>query len=102
VAWFAGAIVNYFLNRWAWGRRGRASRFREVLPYWGTAVASLVISTATAKAASMLSHHVPHTEATLIVGATYLITNGVLFVGKFVLFHFVIFTDGRPAHDPTV
>ena len=38
-----------------------------------------------------------HTVATVLVGAAYLVTYGVLFVAKFLLFHYVIFTDRRPA-----
>src|SRR5262249_15441107 len=34
LAWLAGAIPNYWLNRsWTWGRRGRPSVRREILPY---------------------------------------------------------------------
>ena len=34
LAWLAGAIPNYVLNRsWTWGRRGRPSLRREVVPY---------------------------------------------------------------------
>ena len=34
IAWLAGALPNYWLNRrWTWGRRGRPSLMGEVLPY---------------------------------------------------------------------
>ena len=95
-AWLAGAIVNYVLSRtWAWGKRGRPSALREVLPFWATSVACLFASTWT----SALAHdHAPevtssHPLQLAFVGAVYLGTYGVLFVAKFLLFHFVIFTD---------
>ena len=56
-AWLAGAIVNYVLSRtWAWGKRGRPSALRELLPFWATSVACLIASTWT----SALAHdHAP-------------------------------------------
>lgn len=97
--WAAGAVVNYFLNRnWAWGRRGRAHPLKELVPYWLTAVAGLLLSMAATSAAGdfapRLSHD--HTTDTLIIGAVYLVTYGFLFIAKFALFHYVIFADRRP------
>jgi putative flippase GtrA len=97
-AWATGAIVNYFLNRhWAWRRRGRASLSRELLPYWITSVVSLLVSMWATHAASALAPRLSgdHTLATVLVGAAYLGTYGVLFVLKFCLFHYVIFADRR-------
>lgn len=99
-AWVAGSMVNYFSSRrWAWGRRGRASPWREVLPFWATSVVCLIASTWT----SDLAHdHAPqvtssHPLQLAFVGTIYLGTYGVLFIGKFLLFHFVIFSDRKPA-----
>lgn len=97
-AWGTGAIANYFLNRnWAWRRRGRAHPGRELLPYWLTAVASLLLSMWATQAAGSLAPRLSgdHTIATALVGAAYLGTYGFLFVAKFLLFHYVIFTDRR-------
>jgi putative flippase GtrA len=100
--WAAGAVVNYFLNRnWTWGKRGRAHPLKELLPYWLTAVAGLLLSMwatgAAGDLAPRLSHD--HTVVTLIVGTAYLVTYGFLFIAKFILFHYVIFADRRPATD---
>ncbi len=103
-AWGSGAIVNYFLNRnWAWERRGRAHPGKELLPYWITAVAGLLLSVWATHAAAGLAPRLSadHTVVTLVVGAAYLATYGFLFVAKFLLFHYVIFTDRRtPAEAP--
>jgi putative flippase GtrA len=98
--WLAGAIVNYFLSRnWAWGLKGRANAWREVLPFWATSVACLVASTWTSDLAHGYAPSVTssHPLQLAFVGTVYLGTYGVLFVGKFLLFHFVIFTDRKPA-----
>jgi putative flippase GtrA len=45
VAWVAGAVPNYWLNRrWTWGRRGRPSMTREVLPYAGIILGTLLLA----------------------------------------------------------
>jgi putative flippase GtrA len=101
-AWGTGAIVNYFLNRnWAWRRRGRAHPGKELLPYWITAVAGLLLSVWATHEAGVLAPRLSadHTVATALVGAAYLATYGVLFVAKFLLFHYVIFTERRPTRD---
>lgn len=103
-AWVSGAIANYFLNRnWAWERRGRAHPGKELLPYWATAVAGLLLSMWATHEATRLAPQVSgdHTVVTALVGAAYLVTYGVLFVAKFLLFHYVIFTDRRPRTDPS-
>jgi putative flippase GtrA len=97
-AWATGAIANYFLNRnWAWQRRGRAHPVKELLPYWITAVAGLLLSVWATHAASTFATRLSgaHTLATVFAGAAYLGTYGFLFVAKFFLFHYVIFTDRR-------
>jgi putative flippase GtrA len=102
-AWVTGAIVNYFLNRnWAWRRRGRAHPAKELLPYWITAVAGLLLSMWATHAAGTLAPRLSdeHTVATVLVGAAYLVTYGFLFVAKFLLFHYVIFTDRRAPETP--
>lgn len=99
VAWASGAIVNYFLNRnWAWQRRGRAHPGKELLPYWATAIAGLLLSMLATHEATALARRISddHTVTTALVGVTYLFTYGFLFVARFLLFHHVIFTD-RPA-----
>jgi putative flippase GtrA len=102
-AWATGAIVNYFLNRnWAWRRRGRAHPVKELLPYWITAVAGLLLSMWATHLAGALAPRLSddHTVATVLVGMAYLVTYGVLFIVKFLLFHYVIFT-GRQALAPS-
>jgi putative flippase GtrA len=100
VAFVAGAIPNYVLNRsWAWGRRGRVRVGREVLLY---AIVSLASFVASALATGWASHVAPHVtdshalRTTLVAGA-YLATYAVLFLAKFVVFQVVIFAD-EPNH----
>ncbi|HEX3426879.1 MAG TPA: GtrA family protein [Acidimicrobiales bacterium] len=96
VAFVAGAIPNYVLNRsWAWGRRGKIRVGREVVWY---AVVSLVSFAASAVATGWTSHvakHLTHSSElrTALVAGAYLATYGVLFIAKFVVFQLFIFAD---------
>jgi putative flippase GtrA len=98
VAFAAGAVPNYVLNRrWAWRRKGRPDRTRELLPYVVivviTAAAAALITTA---ADHLLRHRVDsHALQTVLVSAAFLGTYGVMFVLKFVLFDRLVFA--RPA-----
>ena len=51
IAWLAGAVPNYWLNRsWTWQRRGRPSLTREVLPYVAIILATLVLAAVVTRA----------------------------------------------------
>lgn len=92
-AWICGATVNYLLNRsWTWDVRGRPP-LRELVPYWIVAVASLGVSTWTTSMADRFAPALTDDRnvVVVIVGACFLATYGVLFVAKFLLFHFVLF-----------
>jgi putative flippase GtrA len=99
LAWGSGAIVNYFLNRhWTWRRRGHIPPVRELLPYWSTAIAGLLLSMWATHEAGSLAPRAgdDHMVATILVGAAYFGTYGFMFVAKFLLFHYVVFTERRP------
>ncbi|TDC96594.1 GtrA family protein [Actinomadura sp. 7K507] len=97
VAWGAGAGLNYVLNRrWAWGRRGRASLWRELVPYWAIALATMAIAAWSTGAAHRLGPRWFESGGwqTVFVGAVFLAVYGVMFLVKFVLFHYLVFADG--------
>lgn len=94
VAFVAGAVPNYVLNRrWAWRQRGRVHGTRELLPYLViivlTAVAAAAITTA---ADHWLRGQVDsHLWLTVLVSMAFIGTYGVMFVLKFVLFDRYVF-----------
>ncbi|WP_395106459.1 GtrA family protein [Actinomadura sp. SCN-SB] len=108
-AWIVGAVVNYTLSRrWAWGRRGRQRLPRELLSFWAISVATMALSAW----ATGLAHRVgprlfePLEHGMLrvaFVGAVFLAVYGMLFVVKFVVFHYFVFAgsgDGTEPGDP--
>jgi putative flippase GtrA len=104
VAFCAGAIPNYVLNRsWAWERKGRPHLGREVVLY---AVVSIVSLVSAAVVTGWVSRVVPHFTAsyparTAAVAAAYLATYGLLFILKFVIFQRVVFVEPRRGHATT-
>jgi putative flippase GtrA len=89
LAWLAGAVPNYWLNRsWTWGRRGRPSLTRELLPYAGIILGTLglaIVATA-AVAGALDGTSIADPAQTLIVAGTYFLVYVVMFVFRFLLF----------------
>jgi putative flippase GtrA len=87
VASVAGVIPGYLLNRsWTWGRRGPSSFWREVVPYWTTALLSTAIAALVTGAVNAACQGDGRMIRTVINAAAYMCTYGVLFVVKFAIF----------------
>ncbi len=90
-----GAIVSYFLSRWAWQRKGMPSVLRETVPFWLVSVGAwLVLGLAT-----KLGHYIAKSVGAhgfkdyIIVGGVYFAANCLTFVLRFLVFHYVLFAD---------
>ena len=104
VAFLAGAVPNYVLNRsWAWERRGRLNVSREVILYAVVSIVSLVSAAVVTGWVSRIATHVTgsHTGRTTLVAAAYLATYGFLFILKFVIFQRVVFVEPSRGHATT-
>ncbi|NEA36379.1 GtrA family protein [Streptomyces sp. SID13031] len=101
IAFAAGAVPNYVLNRrWAWRRQGRISARRELLPYAIIVLGSAAVVIAGTSAGD---HFVrgwvdSHTWRTILAGAVFLTANAVTFILKFVLFDRYVFS--KPVRTP--
>jgi putative flippase GtrA len=103
LAWAAGALPNYVLNRrWAWRveSQTRAERVRERALYWviTLATAALAILATTAPTAWIKGTVTSRGEQSVLLAAAYLLAYGVVFVAKFVLFDRLVFSDRRSRH----
>lgn len=90
----AGGLPSYYLNRnWAWGKSGKSHMWREVVPFWVLAFLGLLISTwAVAVTAHYAkSHHYHHAVVVIAVALANILSFGVLWVVKFILFNKVMF-----------
>jgi putative flippase GtrA len=90
-----GAIVSYFLSRWAWKRKGRPNVLRETIPFWlVSAGAWLVLGLATKFGVHIADvNHLHHLKRHLVVGGVYFVANCLTFLVRFLLFHYVLFAD---------
>ncbi len=96
LAFVAGAVPNYLMNRyWAWQRRGRSDRTREILPYAVIVIVTAVIAILVTTAADrwVRDHVAAHALQVTLVSAAFLATYGAMFILKFVLFDRFIFVD---------
>jgi len=83
-------VPSYYLNRrWAWGKSGRSHLFKEVLPFWATSFAGLVLATFAATMARNFSdtHQLHHFGRTVVVMGANFGAYGLLWVGKFLIFN---------------
>ena len=89
LAWLAGAIPNYWMNRsWTWGRRGRPSLRRELLPYATIVLGTLGLAiVATSVGAHLLERtSIPRATQVLLVWGIYFLVYVVMFAFRFLLF----------------
>ena len=95
VAFIAGAIPNWILNRrWAWRVEGQVAFGREIVAYVLVSAATLFI-TAEANgwtARRVQSIHEHHGIRVLLVTASYLAVFAILFVARFAVYEVWIFS----------
>jgi putative flippase GtrA len=88
LAWLAGALPNYWLNRsWTWRRRGRPDLRREVLPYVAIILATLALAAVATAAVDRWSRDVAtgSTARVALVAGTFLAVYVVMFLLRFAL-----------------
>lgn len=98
VAWVAGAVPNYLLNRrWAWSERDRSPVLRELLPYWVITLGTAALAIAATTAADGVVRRAvgDRGERSFLLGLVYLAAYGLVFVVKFVLFDNWVFSAKR-------
>jgi putative flippase GtrA len=96
VAVVLSTIPSYYLNRaWVWGRGGRSHFMKEVLPFWAISLLQFVISVVVVNYAEghVTTAFAGKTAQTLALTAVNLLTYGVMWVAKFVLFNKVLFAS---------
>jgi putative flippase GtrA len=100
LAWLAGAIPNFWLNRnWAWGRSGRPDLVREVLPYVAIILATLGLAVLATGAAdrALQDTSISAEGRTLVVGGTFLLVYVAVFVVRFLLLDRLFGSSGAAA-----
>ncbi|MGI8887633.1 MAG: GtrA family protein [Nocardioidaceae bacterium] len=88
IGWLAGAVPNYWLNRtWTWRRRGRPSLTGEVLPYVAIVLGTVLLAAVTTSFvdAALAEGQVSSGVRLALVGGTFLMVYGVVFLLRFFL-----------------
>jgi putative flippase GtrA len=86
LAWVAGALPNYWLNRsWTWRQQGRPSLRREVLPYATIILVTLLLAVLATKGVDAALDDRGSGVRTLFVAATFLGVYVVMFVLRYLL-----------------
>ena len=95
IASMVAALVSYLLSRWAWERKGKPDWLRETLPFWTVSIAVWIILGLTSHYASVWAHSMGYTHLMkhVVVQGAYFLMNCVTFVARFLIFHYVLFTD---------
>lgn len=93
--WFAGAAVSYVISRWAWERKGRPHLLKETLPFVAVSLGAGIILTLASKFGNGVAKEMGLDGAARVVVADlfYLAANCLTFALRFLIFHFVLFTD---------
>jgi putative flippase GtrA len=88
VAFMAGAIPNWILNRrWAWERTGKVEVSREVVGYVVVSVIAMAASSlATGFTHNWVNNHVGHGFRLILVTGAYVLVQAILFIAKFVVY----------------
>jgi len=84
------AIPSYYLNRkWAWGKTGKSHFRKEVFPFWFMAFLGILVSQVGAYWARSLikSHHWKHIIDTGLVTGVNLMSFGIFWVLKMIVFN---------------
>ena len=97
IAVAAGTVPSYQLNRsWVWGKTSKSHLWKEVVPFWALAFLGLALSTVVVGVVER------YNDSTLAISAANLGAFGFLWVGKFLLLHYVLFKDRAPGDDDLV
>lgn len=91
-----GAAISYVLSRWAWERKGRPHLLKETLPFWAISVCVWVILAGANKLGVYFVHEMglhKGWKKIVVENGTYFAANCVTFIGRFLIFHYVLFAD---------
>ena len=83
-------LPSYYLNRkWVWGKGGRSHLVKEIIPFWCMSALGIVVSIGGAAVARHLGieHHLTHAQQTVVVLAANVMSFGVFWILKYLVFN---------------
>jgi len=97
IATAVATVPAYWLNRtWTWGKRGKSSIWREVMPFWVMAFIGLVLSTIAVGVAAHNVDLISHKKIVkdLVVHFANFTTYGAIWVARYAIFNKYMFGSG--------
>ncbi len=97
IATGVATVPAYWLNRtWTWGKRGKSSLWREVMPFWVMAFIGLVLSTLAVGVAAHNVDLISHKKLVkdLVVHFANFTTYGAIWVARYAIFNKYMFGPG--------
>ena len=89
-------VPSYALNRrWVWGKSGQSHFWKEVAPFWILSFIGLAFSSVAVWVAGDFarSHHLTHGQTALLVNVANLLSFGILWIVKFVIYNKLFHVD---------
>jgi len=83
-------VPSYFLNRmWVWGKGGRSHVMKEIVPFWVMSAIGITVSIGGAAVARHIgtTHHLSHLQETGVLLLANLISFGLFWVLKYMLYN---------------
>ncbi len=83
-------VPSYFLNRrWVWGKGGRSHVMKEIVPFWVMSAIGITVSIGGAAVARHIgkTHHLSHIQQTAVLLLANLISFGLFWVLKYMLYN---------------
>jgi putative flippase GtrA len=83
-------VPSYYLNRkWVWGKGGRSHLTKEIVPFWVMSAIGIVVSIGGAAVARHIgeAHHLSHFDQTLVVLVANMVSFGLFWVLKYMLYN---------------
>ena len=102
IANVVATVPSYLMSRyWIWKDAKRTQVGRQVVLYWATSAASILL---TSLATGAIAHHIPesHRFHLALVGVAFFFVNVAFWFGKFVVYHKFIFPTDRTAKEVVV
>jgi hypothetical protein len=74
---------------WVWGKGGRSHLMKEIVPFWVMSAIGIVVSIGGAAVARHLgkTHHLSHPKETALLLVANLLSFGVFWVAKYMLYN---------------
>jgi len=94
---------SYYLNRkWVWGKGGKSHLWREVVPFWVLSFLGLALSSLAVWGAGSFArdHNLSHAATSLLVNMANLVSFGLLWIVKFVIYQRLFHIDPVEHREP--